>query len=591
MPEKAALQTVVFALNAGIFSLLLAEKIKFPGLIFYLVLGIVLGPFFFNIVQPQSLGPLLPAIIELGVALIMFEGAMHLNFSQYKAASKAIRNLVTVGLSISVISLMLLTKWLFVWPWGICFLFGVLMSVTGPTVIAPILRKIPLKQPIGTILHWESILLEPIVVVGAVLILEFLIHTEITLTDSLTRLLKISVIGALLGGFSGYIFSFFIKRYPPKNEGFRNVLVVGMGLFIFELSNLVISDSGLVAVVVAGFILGNSPIPAIYEIKQFKETITRVIISFLFILLSANLDWNMLIDVTTPVVFLLIMAIFIIRPSMVFLSQARSGLTINAKIFLSLTAPRGIVAASMASLLTILFIKQGSAKAYQFEILAYQVIFVTVFIQSLWSKPLAMLLKVNEEEKRGFLIVGAHPLAIGIAQWLGKNGLDVLLVDRDSYDVYLARKQGLSAHKGDALSEYFIEELPLQGVGNLLALTSNDEVNTLACQLGKRYFGKDKTFQTHKSLREKDEGFLKTAGGKLVFPGLPTLLNTLEEIRKGRFVFEDYQGKPDDNVIPLFQKSPNGFPQPVHTETDFNDNSRLFVLRKISTRNTDSHSK
>lgn len=581
MSESFAIPTVIFALNVGILALWLSDWVRLPGLIFYIILGVLMGPFFLNLVRPDSLGTLLPVIIELGVALIMFEGAIHLNISQYRSVSQAIRRLLTVGVLITVLSLMLLTKWFFGWPWGICVLFGLLMAVTGPTVIAPIIRKIPLKEPIGSILHWESILLEPLVVVGAILTVEFLIHSEITLLDSLLRLLKITFWGALVGGISGWLLSLLFRKHPPKQEGLRNLMMVALALLIFAISNLVSPDSGLLAVVFAGFIIGNSNIPSLYEIKQFKEAVIRVMIAFLFVLLSAKLNWNMLIDFSLPVVFLLVSVIFLIRPLTVFASLKGTGIPMPSKIFLSLTAPRGLVAASLASLLTLLFTKQGAQSGEQFEILAYQVIFVTVLVQSLWSKPLAKLLKVLEGEKRGFMIVGAHPLGVGLAQWMKSKGIEALLVDRDSYDIYLARKKGLPAEKGDALNESFIEELPLMAIGHHLALTSNDEVNTLSCQLMKRYFGPDHVYQVHTSLREGDESFLKAAGGTLVFPKLPPLLQSLDRIHQGKWVFKEIQGPPPENFIPLALWVQGKKVQMVTEDTPLNENQIIFGLEKV----------
>lgn len=580
MPETYALQTVVIALNAGILAILISDRLVVPSIAFYLIIGIFLGPYFLNLVQPQSLGNLLPVIIELGVALIMFEGAIHLNIKQYREASRAIRNLVTIGVVVSVISIMLLTRWLFAWPWGICLLFGVLMSVTGPTVIAPILRKVPLKQPIGSILHWEAILLEPIVVIGAILTVEFLILTDVTVWDTLLRLLKITIVGGIVGSLSGWLLAIVLKRIPPKQEAFRNLSLLAVALLIFEVSNLVTADSGLLALVFAGLILGNASIPALFEIKQFKETITRVMISFLFVLLAANLNVNELVKFSTPVIFLLIAIMFIIRPTVIFTSMIGSKIDTPSKVFLSLTGPRGIVAASMASLLTIVFAKGGGAdQAAKFEILAYQVIIVTVFTEALWSWPLATWLKVREKEKRGFLIIGAHPLGVEIAKWMNKNGVETVLVDRDSYDVYLAKKQGLNAYKGDALNEAFLSELPLLTVGNLLALTSNDEVNTLACQLGKRYFGQDHLYQIHKTLNENEAGFLKSAGGKLVFPKTPSIFQTIGMLGDKKWIVEEKQGMPEESDMPLILLKNKGWVLPVQKDTVFNEESVFLNLR------------
>lgn len=588
MEQSHAISTIVIALNAGMLSLLLADRLKLPNILFYLTFGILLGPRFVGWVQPESLGDVFLVIIELGVAFIMFEGALHLNVSQYRSASHAIQKLLSLGLIISVSAIMLVTKWLFGWSWGVSLLFGVLMSVTGPAVITPIIRKVALKKPIGSILHWESILLEPVVVIGAILIVEFLLQPQITLLDSLERLGKIILVGSLVGISFGFIIKFWLKRASARQEGFRNLLLIALALLIFELSNIISADSGLIAVVAAGMILGNSALPALHEIKQFKETITRVMISILFILLSANLDFAMLTRFSPAVIFLLVTVMFVIRPLAVFTSMAGTGLNTSGKVFLSLTAPRGIVAASLASLVTIVFAKQGSSQGAQFEALAYQVIFVTVLVQSLWSQPLAKLLKVEEAEKKGFLIIGAHELGRGLAKWLGQNEIETVLVDRDSYDIYLAKRQGINAFKGDALKESLFEELPLQSIGRLMALTSNNEVNTLACQLGERYFNHEKTYQlqetpTQDMGEETQNQFLQMAGGNFIFPQLPRLTLVLEELREQRWQFLQVEKIPENDFIPLMVKLPNGNIQPISTKTELPEKALIFGISQQKT--------
>lgn len=579
MENTQVLSSIVIALNAGMLALLLADRLKLPNILFYLSFGILLGPHFLGWVHPESLGGVFPVIIELGVAFIMFEGALHLNISQYRSASQAIQRLLSVGLVVSVVLIMLLTKWLFAWPWGVALLFGVLMSVTGPAVITPIIRKVALKKPIGSILHWESILLEPVIVVGALLIVEFLQQEGVTLFHSFARLIKIVLVGGATGVVCGGILRFWLKRASAKQEGLRNLLLIAVALLIFELSNILSKDSGLVAVVGAGMILGNSALPALYEIKQFKETLTRVMISILFILLCANLDWESVTSFSPAVIFLLVSVIFVVRPLAVFAATAGTGLNTSGKLFLSLTAPRGIVAASLASLVTLLFAKPGQ-QGNSFEALAYQVIFVTVLLQSLWSQPLAKLLKVEEAEKKGFLIIGAHELGRRLAKWLNQNEVETVLVDRDSYDIYLAKRQGINAVKGDALKESFLEELPLQTIGHLMALTSNNEVNTLACQLGERYFEHHKTYQLQDRVpkEENTDHFLKSAGGDLIFPQLPTLTLVLEELRQKHWHFAQFSQVPENNFIPLFLKLPNGSVQAITAESKIPESAEVFGI-------------
>ncbi|MCB1215489.1 MAG: NAD-binding protein, partial [Deltaproteobacteria bacterium] len=387
-------------------------------------------------------------------------------------------------------------------------------------------------------------------------------------------LLEIFGLGAVVGAFSGFLLTLILRRFPIKHPGFRNLAVLAFALLIFEVSNIIISDSGLLAVVFAGLILGNSNIPELFEIKQFKETMTRTMIAFLFMLLSAKLEWGLLTQFSLGNFLLIGAVIFLVRPLVIFLSLRKAGINFRAKAFLSLSAPRGIVAASMASLLTVVFAKQGESQLIKdFEILSYQLIFATVFLQALWSRPLARFLKVLQEEKKGYLIVGAHPLAVEIALWMKSFNLEVLLLDRDSYDIYLARKQGIEAYKGDALDEFVLDQLSLESIGHMLALTSNDEVNTLACQLGKRYFNPDQIYQVSKSLQEKEISFLREAGGQLVFPDMPPLLETLDKISKKEFEVAPCQGLPPENYIPLFFKNNQGWIKPINAQSQLNENT------------------
>lgn len=580
--EHLPQETIVFVITGGLLSLILAEIFRLPSIIFYLLVGIVFGPSVLGFIHPDSLGEIVPVGIELAVAIIVFEGSMSLNFTQFKQASKLIGNILSIGALITAVSMTLLAHYLIGLSFGVSLLFGVIMSVTGPTVIGPILKRVPLKKPLDSILNWESIMLEPIGAVLAVLILEFLVLAEVTLVSSFIRFFQMLVVGSLVGGAGGYALSFFLKRKNLSNESLRNLLVLGSALFIFGNSNLIVEHSGLAAVVAMGLIMGHSKIPYLDEIKHFKETITVFLISSLFVLLAAKLDLSQFFKLELKHYIFLFSVIFVVRPLSIFLSTRNSDLNTRSKIFLSLIAPRGIVAASLASLYALVFQKHGSTEAGELEILAYQVIATTVLLQGLWAPLLARLLKVREAEKKGYFFVGAHALSRGIAKWLQEKNQSVVLIDRDFYEVFQAKKLGLEAYKGDALDRRFVDNLPLNRIGNLLALTSNDEVNALACQVGRKLFGKDKVYQMNQKIDEEAAGeFVQSSFGKLVFPEIESLLSFLEYLDKGDYTFQEIKAAELKDEIPLFIQNKNEF-IPALKDQNFKDDSILLVLKKTS---------
>lgn len=575
-----SIQTIIFAVNAGILCLLLSEFFKLPSMLFYLFLGIIFGPHVVGLIQPASLGELLPAVIEIAVAIIIFEGALSLNYRQYLATSSIIRNVLTIGPIITISVITVLSHFLMELPWGLSFIFGSLMCITGPTVIAPILRRVPLKPPLDSILNWESILLDPIGAILALLALEILISEDVSIFATGIKFLRILLGGAAVGVFIGYVLSTWFQKRPIVNHGIRNLVVLAMALLIFQISNMIVGDSGLVAVVAAGLIIGNQPFPFSSEIREFKETITLLLISFLFVLLAANLDLHKFLDFPPKVIILIALIMFVVRPIGIFISTRQSQLDVRSKIFLSLIAPRGIVVASMASLAALILANNGK-ESYGISILTYQVIAVTVVFSGFLAPLLAWALRAREKVRRGFLIVGAHRLAREIGKFLQEHELDVILVDRDSFDVGRARAEGLTAFKGDALDESFLSGLPLSRIGNLLAITSNDEVNTLACQLGRRIFGDEKIFQTHRSLDEgqEEKQFLKQAGGQIIFPLLEPILDVLSQLRRENLHFISVKGNEQpEGFVPLFIGDEKTALQLVSRKTEIKDSSPVWGL-------------
>lgn len=525
----AIMQTIVFALAAGVVCQLISEKIKVPSIFFLLSAGVLLGPSFANLVRPQDIGLGLMTIIEIGVAIILFEGGLNLSLAQFKIISQPIQRLLSLGAIISFIGATLCAAVIVGLPLKYCFVFGALMVITGPTVIGPVLKRVPLHQNISTILHWESILLDPLGAVLAVLIMEFLLAEEKSFFLTLIQFHKITLVGCGIGFLGGWVMKQFLKWGRSISKETINLMILGGALLTFESAHLLATHSGLVAVVVAGMVLAHGPISQREEIQEFKATLSTLLVGFLFILLAANLNIEGVFGFGVPGWWLLGALIFAIRPLAVFMSMRRTTLKINEKVFLSLMAPRGIVAASTASLFALILLKQGHTDAVQLENLVYLVIVTTVIVEGLPAGLLARLLRVTEAERNGVLIIAADQLGRRIAKWLHSNDIEVKVVDTNFWHVRSALNDGLEAYHGNALDAGFLENLPIQRVGTLLTLTPNNEVNILAAQLGNRILGEGSSYQLMPHFSHQAHELSKAVGGTPIMPHLPYL----EEVNPG----------------------------------------------------------
>ncbi len=533
--SEQMMQTVVLALAAGALCQLFSEKLKVPSIFFLLSTGVLLGPHFGGFIQPDAIGFGLSTTIELGVAIILFEGGLHLIPTQIKTMTKPIRRLLTVGAIITFVGATVAAATIVDLPWRYSFIFGALMIVTGPTVIGPILKRVPLVQRVATVLHWESILLDSIGAVSAILILEFVLAEESSLWLTLIQFFKILGVGTVIGLACGWIMRFFLKWGGSVSKETINLIILGGALLSFESAHIIVAHSGLVSVVVAGMVLAHGPLDQREEITEFKATLTTLIVGFLFILLAAQLDIKAVFAIGKNEWIFLGVMILLIRPVSIFISLAGTQMRKREKFFLALMAPRGIVAASTASLATLIFTDTGHTDAYQLENLAYLVIATTVILQGLPAGVLAKILRVTQGERSGVLIVGAHPLGRYIGQWLRQAGIEVELVDTNFWNVRAALREGFEAYHGNALDTGFLENTQIQRIGTMLTLTPNDEVNILVCQLGNRLFGENSAHQVMPHFSQQAHTISQDLGGKPIFPRIPYLDELNGGIEHGQY--------------------------------------------------------
>jgi NhaP-type Na+/H+ or K+/H+ antiporter len=465
----------------GIVAQWLAWRLRFPSILFFLIFGFVAGPVT-NFIHPDSLmGELLLPIVSISVALILFEGGLTLRLNELREVGHVVIILIVVGAIITWVIASLSAYYILKLDLRISILLGAILVVTGPTVIGPLLSHIrPLKR-IGTILKWEGIMIDPLGAIMAVLVFETILAGNISDAGPLIFLgiFKTLLIGGLIGfGIAKLLIQLIRKFLIPDflQEAVALVLVIGA----FVISNILQPESGLLTVTLMGLFMDNQKVVSIKHIVEFKENLRVIIISSIFILLAARLKFSDFQNFDISIIAFLGILIFVARPVSVFLSTIGSKLNWRERSLISWMAPRGIVAAAVSSVFAFRLSEKGIEGAESLVPITFLVIVVTVTVYGLTAYPFAKMLKVVQSKPQGILFVGAHSWARSIAKLMKERKINVIMVDTNRSNITEARMEGLNAYLGSILSENVIDELDLDGIGRLMALTPNDEANSLA---------------------------------------------------------------------------------------------------------------
>lgn len=487
---------IALVVFAGILCQWLAWRVKLPAILFLLITGIVAGPLTGLLDSDLIFGDLLFPFISLSVAVILFEGSLTLQYQQIKELHRVVQRMVSFGVIVTWLITAATTHLVLDFPWELALLFGAVTSVTGPTVIVPMLRTVRPTQAISNILRWEGIVIDPIGATLAVLVYEFIISSGSSgdvFHHTLLTFSRIVGIGLLFGSVTGYIFGVILRRHWLP-EFLHSVGTLAIVCFIFAISNLFQDESGLLTVTVMGIWLANMKDVPIDEILDFKENLSVLLISVLFIVLAARLDIQMFMNLGWSVVFIFIAIQFLARPLSVVVSSSGSKLTWPERHLLAWIAPRGIVAAAISALFAIKLQQAGYEQAKLLVPLTFMVIIGTVVLQSSTSRIIAKILGVAESYPRGVLIIGANSVAVTIAQALEQNGFHPLIVDTNWENISKARMDGLDTYHGEAVSEPTERHLNLIGIGKMLALTPRGSLNALSCMHYRMELGQDSVY-------------------------------------------------------------------------------------------------
>lgn len=470
--------------------------VKLPAILFLLLLGLLAGPVF-GVLDPDALfGDLLFPVVSLSVAVILFEGALTLRFDQIKGLETVVRRLVSTGVLVTWAVTALATRWFVGLSWELSVLFGALVVVTGPTVIVPMLRTVRPNARVSNILRWEGIVIDPVGALLAVLVFEFIVASgeSQALSHTLFIFGKVLAVGLLLGAALGHGFGLLLRHHALP-EYLHNTAALALVCGAFAVSDAVEPESGLLTVTVMGLWLANMPRVAVEDILHFKESLSVVLISALFILLAARIDVATVEQLGWAGLGVFLAIQLLARPFKVLVSTAGSDLRWAERLMLGWIAPRGIVAAAVTALFALRLQELGYAGAELLVPLTFSVIIGTVVLQSTTAGWIARRLGVAEPEPRGYLIIGANRVARALGVALQQHDVPVLLTSSHWDDIRAARMAGLPTFYGRAVSEHADHHLELVGMGQMLGLEPHAHLNALAAMRYAPEFGRNRVYQ------------------------------------------------------------------------------------------------
>jgi NhaP-type Na+/H+ or K+/H+ antiporter len=557
--DQSVLYTMAAVLVLGVGAQWLAWRLKLPSILPLLALGILAGPATGLLNPDEMFGPILFPMVSLGVALVLFEGGMTLRFRDIRGHGAVVTNLVSWGAVLNWLLIAAGAHYLAGLSGDIAMLFAALMIVTGPTVINPLLRTMRAENSVSQVLRWEGILIGPVGALLAVLVFQYLLTGQ----NSLMLFAESIGAGTFMGLAGAGSLGLVLRRHWVP-EYLLNVLTLAWVVMVFAGSDALAHESGLLAVTIMGILLGNMRNVAVNEILSFKESLSVLIISVLFVVLGARVDPAEIIATGWQGVIILVV-ILAARPIIVWLSTIRSGYRWQQKALISWVAPRGIVAAAVSSLFAIRLEESGHEGASALVALTFLVILATVLLQSLIAGRVTKALGLAEAEPNGMLFVGANSVARAMAKALQDQGFRVKLADTSYEEIRAARMAGLEVYFGDPISSHADQFLELSGIGRLFAVSRRSRWNTLACMKFRGEFGPQRVFSLRNSEDRKETDRSRIADeyapprlftADVTFEKIASLLAGGAEMKTIRlsddFGLEDYKRESGAKLIPLF---------------------------------------
>jgi len=551
----------------GVLSHWLAWRLKLPAILFLLLVGILIGPTF-GLIEPDALfGDALFGLVSLAVAIILFEGSLTLRWSELRGIGSAVWGLVSLGAAITFFLIAYAAHWVMDISLPVAYMLGAICSVTGPTVVVPMLRAIRPTSSVSKTLRWEGIVIDPIGAMLAVVTLEFIRTQDVG--PAFVAILTLIVSG-LVAGFIAAAALAWLLRYHLIPWYMRDITALAFVVAAFAGANFFAHEAGLLAVTVMGIALANIKQISVDDILEFKESLTLLLVAILFITLAARLDFADFTNLSWPLGAFLAIIMLVIRPIAVFVSTAFSALTWREKLLISWISPRGIVAAVVGALFAIELGLLNIPDAELIVPIVFCVIIATVVVQSATAGWLSRVLDLSSPDPNGVIILGATAANRAFAKKLADRGFNILLADTDWSEVRKARMDGLNTYFGQIVSDHAEGVIDHGNIGYMLGMSARSYKNLLASVHFRPELGGTGVFvldvKESGSTNRSQElvGNLKVPmlfGAEMHFGEFERLYAEGAEFRVTRFTdeysFSDYRDSLPGATVPLLGIDPN----------------------------------
>jgi len=611
--EPAAGLVFALALGAGVFAQLVARHLRVPSIVVLLATGVALGADGLGWVEPRALGTGLLDLVSIAVAIILFEGALNLDLARLRHAQAAIRRLVTVGAAVTALGAAAAAHWIMGWDWRLAIVFGTLVIVTGPTVIRPLLRNVPLRRRLATTLEAEGVLIDPIGAIVAAVALEVVLVPTAGASAAFgaPELAARLFLGALAGLVFGFLLGLLLRRPRIVPEGMENLVALGAALILFEACNELLSESGLLAVTVAGVVVGNMKPHVVRELQEFEEHLTVGLLGVLFVLLAADVRLADVGELGWAGAATVAVLMLVVRPVNVFLSTTSSELDLREKLFLSWTGPRGIVAAAVASLAAVLLegggggggaaadvlgpaagevgggvaaagglgVADGAEAGAQLRALVFLTIAATVVLQGGTASWVARWLRVRAPGREAVAILGAEELGLTLGETLRRGGMGVTFLDANPTHCLRAEERDFPVVFGNALDERALVRARLERCRAAVGLTANDEVNSLFAREAREDFDVPETYVAVGRGTTVTSRILRKQSSRTLFDGPKDVERWNVRLRHGQVRLERFrfvgrpEGAPEEaqaavDPFVLLTVERDGVRMPMHSELE-----------------------
>ena len=487
MPTIEPTETFVIAVLLSVGAQVLAAHWRLPAIVIWLAGGMLLGPFGLHLLNIAAIQPAMETLIELGLAVILFEGGLNLNLRALREQGWVVGRLVLLGPLLTMLLGGGLLHTFSSLPWDMSLLFGALVAVGGPTVIIPIVRQTRLDRKLRHILMGEAMLIDAVGAMLAIVMLQIVISPSFSVDFILPELFVKFVIGISCGWAGGRLLTMMLRSHWLKDNELRPTATLAAVWALFHLSNHISDQAGLMAVLVAGAVLQHKHLPDIQRLRNFKGSLSTLLVGMLFVLLAAGLNLGIMVNYLGQGVLLFLALVFIIRPLVVGSSVFGSGLNAGQIKFLAMMAPRGVVAAAITALFSVVITRMGIPDAEVLEALVYIIIILSVLVYGLLAEPLSRAFKVEGSDERSVLIVGGGQIGAELGRALSDDR-EVRFPDLNAEVIGHLQRSGFQAVRGNALDPIYMEVVHAEEIGVVVAMTGSSDHNLLIGQMVRENF-------------------------------------------------------------------------------------------------------